>query len=84
MECHDTPASQNKSHDWPQEIGRHILIGERRQTGSPKTFRRTIHKEECLIAIGQLEKFSGSERSKGERRVVSFDFSGPGMLHVGR
>jgi len=83
MESQDIPASQNKSHDWPEEIGRHILTGERRKTGSPKTFRRTIHKEECLVAIGQLEEFSGSERSKGERRVVSFDFSGPRVLQAG-
>ncbi len=45
MECQDTAASQNKSHDRPQEIGRQILIGERRQTSSPNTLRRTIYEK---------------------------------------
>jgi hypothetical protein len=84
MERQNPTASQNKSHDWSQEIGRHILIGERRQTSSPNTFCRSIHKEESLITIGQLEKFFGSERGKHEGRVVSFNFSGPRVLQSGR
>jgi hypothetical protein len=28
MECHDAPASQNKSHDWSKEIGCNVLTGE--------------------------------------------------------
>jgi len=83
MECQDTPASQNKSHDRPQEIRRHILIGERRWTGSPNTFRCTIHKEAGFIAIGQLEELSPSVRSKRKWRAISFDFSGPWVLHAG-
>jgi len=29
LERQDTPATQDKSHDWPQEISREILICER-------------------------------------------------------
>jgi hypothetical protein len=80
MECQDTPASQDKPHDRPQEIGRQILIRERRQTASPKAFRNTIHEEAGLIPIGKLEELSRSVRSKGERRGVSFDFPEPRVL----
>ncbi len=68
MERQDAPPSQNKSHDWPNEIVRHILIGEGGKTSSPNTFRRTIHKEVRLITIDQFEKFRGSVRNKGERQ----------------
>jgi hypothetical protein len=60
MERQDTAASQNKSHDWPQEISREILICERWRTGAPNPLRGTIYKKECLVAIGEFEKFSGS------------------------
>jgi len=82
MERQNPTASQNKSHDWSKEIRRRVLGGERRRTHSPNTFGSTIDKEECLAAIGEFEKFSGSERSKREWRVVSFDFSGPRALQV--
>src|SRR5260370_5038682 len=84
VECQDTPTTQNKSHDWPQEIGRRILIGERRKTSSPNTLCCAIHKETCFIAIGKFKKFRVSVRSKHERRIVSLDFSGLWVLQAGR
>jgi len=62
-ERQDTTATQNKSHDRTQEIGRCILVGERRQTGAPNPLRGTIYKKKCLVAIGEFKKFSGSVRS---------------------
>jgi len=38
VERQDTPASQDKSHDWPQEISREILICERWRTGAQTRF----------------------------------------------
>ncbi len=63
VERQDTTATQNKSHDRTQEIGRCILVGERRQTGAPNPLRGTIYKKKCLVAIGEFKKFSGSVRS---------------------
>jgi hypothetical protein len=84
MKCHDAPPPQNKPHHWTAKVDREIVHGERRQTGSPKAFRTTIHKEACLIAIVQFEKQSCTERGKGERRIFSSDFSKPRVLQVRR